>query len=75
MGRPGRKPILITRNELPEKTIHELGAYGVLKLYPYSRKKIDERQLSFDFGDVIAKLPPQTSEGSFLTFIDSTFSV
>ena len=33
----------ITCNELPEKTIHELGAYGVRKLLlPTPRKKIDD---------------------------------
>lgn len=48
----------ITCNELPEKTIHELGAYGVRKLLlPTPRKKIDERQLSFDFGDTEEAAP------------------
>ena len=38
----------ITCNELPDKTIHELGAYGVRKLLlPTPRKKIDERQHEF----------------------------
>ena len=48
----------ITCNELPDKTIHELGAYGVRKLLlPTPRKKIDERQLSFDFGDTEEAAP------------------
>ena len=48
----------ITCNERPDKTIHELGAYGVRKLLlPTPRKKIDERQLSFDFGDTEEAAP------------------
>lgn len=48
----------ITCNELTDKTIHELGAYGVRKLLlPTPRKKIDERQLSFDFGDTEEAAP------------------
>lgn len=48
----------ITCNELPDKTIHELGAYGVRKLLlPTPRKKIDERQLSFNFGDTEEAAP------------------
>ncbi len=48
----------ITCNELTDKTIHELGAYGVRKLLlPTPRKKIDERQLSFDFADTEEAVP------------------
>ena len=42
----------VTCNELPDKTIHELGAAGVRRLLlPTPRKKTDERQLSFDFAE------------------------
>lgn len=42
----------ITCNGLLDKIIHELGAYRVQKLLLSTpRKKIDERQLSFDFAD------------------------
>lgn len=48
----------ITCNELPDKTIHELGAAGVRRLLlPTPRKKTDERQLSFDFTETEEAAP------------------
>lgn len=42
----------ITCNELPDKTILELGPTQVRKLLlPHPAKKKDDLQLSFDFGD------------------------
>lgn len=42
----------ITCNELPEKTIHELGSTTVRKLLlPKPKKVIDERQLTLDFSE------------------------
>lgn len=48
----------ITCNELPDKTIHELGAAGVRRLLlPTPRKKTDEHQLSFDFTETEEAAP------------------